>query len=132
VTLLKPESKAVRTKVLTYHVVSGRLSVDELKKQIKKGGTATLKTVSGGMLWAMMDSKDIVLKDEKGEVSRITQANAFQSNGVIHVIDSVVLPNLTSASSRGRRMAVGALFLSSRSGATRYPATSPTSSHHEL
>ena len=93
-TLLKPESKAMLTKVLTYHVVSGRLSVDELKKQIKSGGgTATLKTVSGGMLWAMMDSKDIVLKDEKGEVSRITQANVFQSNGVIHVIDSVVLPN---------------------------------------
>jgi uncharacterized surface protein with fasciclin (FAS1) repeats len=92
--LLKPESKAMLTKVLTYHVVSGRLSVDELKKQIKKGGgTATLKTVSGGMLWAMMDAKDIVLKDEKREVSRITQANVFQSNGVIHLIDSVVLPN---------------------------------------
>jgi uncharacterized surface protein with fasciclin (FAS1) repeats len=93
-TLLKPESKAMLTKVLTYHVVSGRLSVDELKKQIKRGGgTATLKTVSGGMLWAMMDARDLVLKDEKGEVSRITQANVFQSNGVIHVIDSVVLPN---------------------------------------
>ena len=52
-----------------------------------------LKTVSGGTLWAMMDAKDIVLKDEKGEVSRITQVNVFQSNGVIHVIDSVVLPN---------------------------------------
>ena len=93
-TLLKPESKAMLTKVLTYHVVSGRLSVDELKKQIKRGGgTATLKTVSGGTLWAMMDARDLVLKDEKGEVSRITQANVFQSNGVIHVIDSVVLPN---------------------------------------
>lgn len=92
--LLKPESKATLTKVLTYHVVSGRLSSDELKKQIKKGGgTAVLKTVSGGTLWAMMDAKDIVLKDEKGEVSRITQANVFQSNGVIHVIDSVALPN---------------------------------------
>jgi uncharacterized surface protein with fasciclin (FAS1) repeats len=59
----------------------------------KGGGTAMLTTVSGGTLWAMIDAKDIVLKDEKGEVSRITQANVFQSNGVIHVIDSVVLPN---------------------------------------
>jgi hypothetical protein len=75
--LLKPESKAMLTKVLTYHVVSGRLSVDELKKQIKRGGgTATLKTVSGGMLWAMMDAKDIVLKDEKGEVSRGSRGTA--------------------------------------------------------
>ncbi len=93
-TLLKPESKAMLTKVLTYHVVSGRLSVDDLKKQIKRGGgTATLKTVSGATLWAMMDAWDVVLKDEKGEISRITQSNVFQSNGVIHVIDSVVLPN---------------------------------------
>jgi uncharacterized surface protein with fasciclin (FAS1) repeats len=92
--LLKPESKAMLTKVLTYHVVSGRLSLDELKKQIKKGrGTSMLKTISGGTLWAMMDAKDIVLKDEKGDLSRITQADVFQSNGVIHVIDSVVLPN---------------------------------------
>jgi uncharacterized surface protein with fasciclin (FAS1) repeats len=74
-------------------VVSGRLSSDELKKQMKKGdGTTWLKTVSGGTLWAMMDGKDIVLKDEKGDVSRITQANVFQSNGVIHVVDTVVLP----------------------------------------
>ena len=64
-----------------------------LKKQIEKGnGSATLKTVSGGMLWAMMQGDDIVLKDEKGMMSKVTQANVFQSNGVIHVVDTVVLP----------------------------------------
>lgn len=93
-TLLKPENKGTLTKVLTYHVVAGRWSSADLKKLIKQGnGTATLKTVSGGMLWAMMQGNDIVLKDEKGAVSKITQANVFQSNGVIHVIDTVVLPN---------------------------------------
>ena len=92
-TLLKTENKATLTRVLTYHVVPGRLSSMDLKKWIKKGnGTAELKTVSGGTLRAMMDGNDIMLKDEKGDVARITQANVFQSNGVIHVIDSVVLP----------------------------------------
>jgi uncharacterized surface protein with fasciclin (FAS1) repeats len=93
-TLLKPENKGTLTKVLTYHVVPGRISSADLKKMIKKdGGTATLKTVSGGMLWASMKGNDIMLKDEKGAWSTITQANVFQSNGVIHVVDSVVLPN---------------------------------------
>ena len=93
-TLLKPENKSTLTKVLTYHVVPGRISSADLKKWIKKEkGTATLKTVSGGMLWATMQGNDIVLKDEKGAWSTITQANVFQSNGVIHVVDSVVLPN---------------------------------------
>jgi uncharacterized surface protein with fasciclin (FAS1) repeats len=93
-TLLKPESKGTLTKVLTYHVVAGKLSSIELKKQIRAGnGTATLKTVSGGTLWAMVEGNDIVLKDEKGAMSKVTQANVFQSNGVIHVVDSVVLPN---------------------------------------
>ena len=92
-TLLKPENKMLLTKVLTYHVVAGRLSSIDLKKQIKMGkGTTMLKTVSGGTLWAMMDGNDIVLKDEKGATSKVTQANVFQSNGVIHVIDSVVQP----------------------------------------
>jgi uncharacterized surface protein with fasciclin (FAS1) repeats len=93
-TLLKPENKGMLTKVLTYHVVPGRISSADLKKAIKKeNGTATLKTVSGGMLWATMKGNDIVLKDEKGAWSMITQANVFQSNGVIHVVDAVVLPN---------------------------------------
>jgi uncharacterized surface protein with fasciclin (FAS1) repeats len=92
-TLLKPENKSTLTKVLTYHVVAGRLSSDDLKKEIKAGkGTATLKTVSGDTLWAMMHGSDIVLKDAKGGMSMVTQANVFQSNGVIHVIDTVVLP----------------------------------------
>ena len=92
--LLKPENKAMLAKVLTYHVVSGRVSSMDLAKWIKKGkGTTELKTVSGGKLWAMMDGKGIVLKDEKGGMSKITQANVFQSNGVIHVIDTVVMSN---------------------------------------
>ena len=92
-TLLKPENKPALTKVLTYHVVPGRLSSVDLKKQIKAGnGTAMLKTVSGGTLWATMQGNDVVLKDEKGGMANVTQANVFQSNGVIHVIDTVVLP----------------------------------------
>jgi uncharacterized surface protein with fasciclin (FAS1) repeats len=92
-TLLKAESKPVLTKVLTYHVVPGRLSSIELRKQIEAGnGTATLKTASGGTLWAMMQGRDVVLKDEKGGVAKVTQANVFQSNGVIHVIDTVAMP----------------------------------------
>jgi uncharacterized surface protein with fasciclin (FAS1) repeats len=93
-TLLKPENKGTLTKVLTYHVVPGRISSADLKKAIKKeNGTAVLKTVSGGMLWATMKGNDIMLKDEKGAWATITQANVFQSNGVIHVVDAVVLPN---------------------------------------
>ena len=92
--LLKPENKEMLTKVLTYHVVAGRLSASELKKEIKAGhGQAMLKTVGGGTLIAMMQGESIVLKDEKGGVSTITIPNVFQSNGVIHVVDTVVLPN---------------------------------------
>jgi len=92
--LLKPENKATLTKVLTYHVVAGKLSGADLKKKIKMGqGKAMLKTVSGGTLWVMMDGKKIVLKDEKGGMSTVSQANDFQSNGVVHVVDSVVMPN---------------------------------------
>jgi uncharacterized surface protein with fasciclin (FAS1) repeats len=92
-TLLKPENKSSLTRVLTYHVVAGRLSSVDLKKAIKAGkGTAMLKTVSGDTLWAMMHGNDIVLKDATGGMSMVTQANVFQSNGVIHVVDTVVLP----------------------------------------
>lgn len=92
--LLMPENKEMLVKVLTYHVVSGRLSAQDVRKQIKMGGgKAMFKTVAGGTLWAMMDGNTIVLKDEKGGTSKVTQANVFQSNGVIHVVDSVVLPN---------------------------------------
>ena len=92
--LLKPENKEMLTKVLTYHVVEGRLSASDLKKQIRAGnGTAELKTVSGGKLVAMMQGNNIVLKDEKGGMSTVSIPNVFQSNGVIHVVDTVVLPN---------------------------------------
>jgi uncharacterized surface protein with fasciclin (FAS1) repeats len=92
-TLLKPENKDTLVKVLTYHVVAGRVSASELKKEIKAGnGQATLKTVSGGTLTAMMQGDRIVLKDEKGDLSTVTIANVFQSNGVIHVVDTVLLP----------------------------------------
>jgi uncharacterized surface protein with fasciclin (FAS1) repeats len=94
-TLLKPENKATLAKVLTYHVVPGRLSASDLKKQIKAGnGTVELTTVEGGKLWAsLQDGNHIILKDEKGGTARVTIPNVFQSNGVIHVIDSVVMPN---------------------------------------
>jgi uncharacterized surface protein with fasciclin (FAS1) repeats len=93
-TLLKPENKDMLTKVLTYHVVAGRLSAADLKKQIREGnGTAQLTTVEGGKLWASLQGDSIVLKDEKGGTAMVTIPNVFQSNGVIHVIDSVVLPN---------------------------------------
>jgi uncharacterized surface protein with fasciclin (FAS1) repeats len=92
---LKPENKPLLTKVLTYHVVAGRLSASDLMKKIKEGkGTAQLTTVEGGKLWLMLhDGKQIVLKDEKGGTALVTIANVFQSNGVIHVIDAVVKPN---------------------------------------
>ena len=93
-TLVKPENKATLTKILTYHVVAGRMTSKDLMKAIKGGkGTATLKTVSGGTLTAMMKgSKTIELKDEKGGVSTVTIADVMQSNGVIHVINTVLMP----------------------------------------
>jgi uncharacterized surface protein with fasciclin (FAS1) repeats len=92
--LLKPEMKPTLTKVLTYHVVAGKWSADDLMKKIKAGnGTAELATVSGGKLWAMVKDGHVVLKDEKGGMSTVTQTNVFQSNGVIHVVDTVVMPN---------------------------------------
>lgn len=93
--LLKPENKAGLTKVLTYHVVPGKLDAAALQKAIKAGhGTATLKTASGGMLWAMMNGdRNIVIRDEKGAVASISTYDVYQANGVIHVIDRVVLPN---------------------------------------
>jgi uncharacterized surface protein with fasciclin (FAS1) repeats len=92
--LLKPENKQMLTKVLTYHVVAGRLSTGDLKKMIKEGqGKAELKTVSGGTLWVMDHDGKIMLQDEKGGTATIMIANVYQSNGVIQVVDSVLLPN---------------------------------------
>lgn len=93
-TLLKPENKSMLAKILTYHVVAGNLDSKAVVAAIKKGnGKVELTTVSGGKLWAMMDGKNVVLKDEKGGKSTITAVDLKGSNGVIHVIDSVVLPN---------------------------------------
>jgi uncharacterized surface protein with fasciclin (FAS1) repeats len=92
-TLLKPENKATLSSVLTYHVVAGRMSSADVAKAIKAGkGKAEFKTVQGGTLTAMMSGKDVVLKDSKGNTSKITIMDVNQSNGVIHVIDTVVMP----------------------------------------
>jgi uncharacterized surface protein with fasciclin (FAS1) repeats len=93
-TLLKPENKATLVKILTYHVVAGNVSSKDVVKAIKKGnGKATFKTVAGGTLTAMLDGGKVVLMDEKGGKSTVTIADVKQSNGVIHVVDSVLLPN---------------------------------------
>ena len=92
-TLVKPENKQMLTSILTYHVLPGKFDANKLKKEIKAGdGTAMLKTVNGESLTATMDGDDIVLKDAKGGMAHITIANVYQSNGVIHVIDSVLQP----------------------------------------
>ena len=92
--LLKPENKEKLTKILTYHVVSGRVTYSDLKDMIKKGGgKTTLKTVSEGSLTAMMNGDvSITLMDEVGNTSNISTYDVIQSNGVIHVIDHVLLP----------------------------------------
>ena len=92
-TLVKPENKAMLTKILTYHVVAGNVDSKAIAKAIKKGkGKATFKTVSGDNLTAMMEGNNLVLTDEKGGKSMVTVADLKQSNGVVHVIDSVVIP----------------------------------------
>ena len=94
--LLKPENKATLVKVLTYHVVAGKLDFNAIAKAIKaSNGTATLNTVSGGKLYAMMNGPhNIMLKDENGGTSNISTYDVYQSNGVIHVLDAVVLPKM--------------------------------------
>jgi len=91
-TLLKPENKGTLTQVLTYHVVPGRVDAAALAQQIQSGGgKAMLKTASGGMLTATMRGKDVVIVDAKGNMSVVTTADVYQSNGVIHVVDKVLL-----------------------------------------
>jgi uncharacterized surface protein with fasciclin (FAS1) repeats len=92
-TLLKPENKGTLTQVLTYHVVPGRVDAAALAQQIQSGGgKAMLKTASGGTLTATMRGKDVVIVDAKGNMSVVTTADVYQSNGVIHVVDKVLLP----------------------------------------
>ena len=93
-TLVQPENKATLTSILTYHVVAGKYDAKRIKELIKKGhGTATLTTVNGGTLTAMMNGPlNVVLKDAKGGVASISTYDVLQSNGVIHVIDKVLMP----------------------------------------
>lgn len=91
--LLKPENKVTLQAVLTYHVVAGNLDSKAVVAAIKAGkGSATLTTVQGGKLVGSIDGKNVILTDEKGNKSTITAVDIVSSNGVIHVIDSVVLP----------------------------------------
>jgi len=91
--LVKPENKAALTKILTYHVVAGKMDSKAIAAVIKAGkGKAELTTVQGGKLWAWMDGKKLVLKDEKGGMSTVTIADVYQKNGVIHVVDTVLMP----------------------------------------
>ena len=91
--LLKPENKSMLTKLLTYHVVMGKLDVAELKKWIRKGnGKAELKTVHGGAIWVMEKDGEWWLQDEKGDKAKITIADVYQANGVVHVVDTVLMP----------------------------------------
>src|SRR5436190_21554881 len=92
--LLKPENKAMLSKVLTYHVVAGSFDSKSIVAAIKRGmGKAEFMTVAGGKLWASLDGNRVVLMDEKGGRSIVTIADVRQSNGIIHVIDTVLLPN---------------------------------------
>jgi len=93
-TLVMPENKGTLTKVLTYHVVAGKMDSKKIMQAIKKGkGTATFRTVSGDTLTATMHNGGVMLRDEKGGTSMVTTANVYQKNGVIHVIDTVLMPN---------------------------------------
>lgn len=92
--LLKPENKATLTKVLTYHVVAGKYDFKAISAMLKKG-QKTLKTVSGGTLSFMMNGpRNIVVTDENGKSSTINTYDIYQSNGVIHSIDAVLLPKM--------------------------------------
>ncbi len=91
--LVKPENKSMLTKILTYHVVAGNFNAGAVVKAIKDGGgKATLKTVSGGSIVASLENGKVVLTDEKGGVATVVAADLNASNGVIHVVDAVVLP----------------------------------------
>ena len=92
-TLLKPENKPTLAKILTYHVVPGKIDATQIKNAILAGnGKARYVTVSGGVLIATLSGDAIVITDEKGGSAKVTIGNVFQSNGVIHVVDKVLLP----------------------------------------
>jgi uncharacterized surface protein with fasciclin (FAS1) repeats len=93
-TLLKPENRETLTKVLTYHVVPGRLTSSDVKQLITRGGgKATAKTLSGGTLtFTMNGPANVVVMDESGNTASISTYDVIQKNGVIHVVDTVLLP----------------------------------------
>ena len=92
-TLVKPENKGTLTTILTYHVVAGKMSASDIVAKIKAGnGKAMMKTVQGGTLTASLKGKSVILTDEKGGMSKVTIADVNQSNGVIHVVDTVLMP----------------------------------------
>jgi len=92
-TLLKPENKEKLASVLSYHVVPGKIGSKELMSMVKAGnGKATLKTVQGENLYVTMKGKKLMITDENGGVATVTIADVNQSNGVIHVVDTVLLP----------------------------------------
>lgn len=91
--LLKPENIKTLQKILTYHVVAGKMNASDHAATIKAGnGKAILTTVNCGKLTAMMKDKDLILTDENGAIAKVTITDVNQSNGVIHVIDLVVTP----------------------------------------
>lgn len=94
--LLKPENKAALQGVLKYHVVPGKWEAKDLAKMIKENnGKATITTLAGGKLWASMDDKGGVwIWDENGGKAMVTISNVYQKNGVIHVVDHVLLPKM--------------------------------------
>ena len=92
-TLLKPENKGTLVKVLTYHVVPGRMSSQDLMKAIKDGGgTAILTTVEGNKLTVRQQNGQLNVTDDKGGIAHVTISDVFQSNGVIFVVDKVLMP----------------------------------------
>ncbi len=92
-TLLKPENKPTLVKVLTYHVVPGRLTAHDLMKAVEHaGGKAMLKTVEGDSLTVTQNGGHLMVTDDKGGVAHISISNVMQSNGVIHVVDKVLMP----------------------------------------
>lgn len=92
-TLVKPESKKMLTGILTYHVVPGMYDAAKLSEEIKAGGgKASLKTAAGGMLTATMEGTNVIITDEKGGHAKVTIADVRQSNGVIHVVDAILMP----------------------------------------
>jgi uncharacterized surface protein with fasciclin (FAS1) repeats len=93
-TLVKPENKAMLTKILTYHVVAGRITASDLMKMVKEGhGKAMLKTIEGDPLTVSQQGDKLFVSGEKSGVAEVSIPNVLQSNGVIHVVNSVLLPN---------------------------------------